>query len=72
MLFIDFFFLLGKNSTATYQRIENMIKQSVEEANRVYNMVEFYGKGRTIHRGIKFELDDYFIDSDKQCGPRKK
>ena len=49
-----------------------MIKQSVEEANKVYNMVEFYGKGRTIHRGIKFELDDYFIDSDKQCGPRKK
>ena len=61
-----------KNATATYQRIEHMIKNSVKEANRIYNMAEFYGKGRTIHSGIKFALSDYFIDTDEHCGPKRK
>ena len=46
-----------------------MIQRSVKEANRVYNMAEFYGKGRTIHKGIKFELTDYYIDTDLNCNP---
>ena len=44
----------------------------MKEANRVYNTVEFYGNGRTIHKGIKFDLTDYFIDNDLNCGPRLK
>lgn len=57
------------SSKATYNRILKMIQRSVKEANRVYNMAEFYGKGRTIHKGIKFELTDYYIDTDLNCNP---
>ena len=61
-----------KNSTATYQRIERIIKKNIEEANRVFNLAEFYGKGQNIHKGIEFKLTDYFIDTDEKCGPRKR
>ena len=61
-----------QNATATYDRIRRIIKRSVREANRVYNTVEFYGNGRKIHKGIHFDLTDYFIDNDLNCGPTKK
>ena len=66
------FFLVDQNATATYDRIRRIIKRSVREANRVYNTVEFYGNGRKIHKGIHFDLTDYFIDNDLNCGPAKK
>ena len=49
-----------------------MIQRSVAEANEVYNLAEFYGKGHTIHKGIKFELTDFFIDTDLNCGPSRR
>ena len=69
--FIDgtYDFFIDGSSKATYNRILKMIQRSVKEANRVYNMAEFYGKGRTIHKGIKFELTDYYIDTDLNCNP---
>ena len=56
-------------STSYFEQFLKMIQRSVKEANRVYNMAEFYGKGRTIHKGIKFELTDYYIDTDLNCNP---
>ena len=62
-------FFIDGSTKATYDRILRMIHRSVKEANRVYNMAEFYGKGRTIHKGIRFELTDFYIDTDLNCNP---
>ena len=70
VIYLQFF--PDKNYTATYQRIERIIKKNIEEANRVFNLAEFYGKGQNIHKGIEFKLTDYFIDTDEKCGPRKR
>ena len=62
-------FFIDGSTKATYDRILRMIQRSVKEANRIYNMAEFYGKGRTIHKGIRFELTDFYIDTDLNCNP---
>ena len=57
IFFIDgtYDFFIDGSSKATYDRILKMIQRSVKEANRVYNMAEFYGKGRTIHKVRSFK-----------------
>ena len=63
------YIFIDGSTKATYDRILRMIQRSVKEANRIYNMAEFYGKGRTIHKGIRFELTDFYIDTDLNCNP---
>jgi len=60
----------GFNATATYEAIQHLIEASVEHANNVFSVAEFYGSGTRIHKGISFVLADYHIDNDQDCQPQ--
>ena len=46
-----------------------MLQNAIEYANYVYSNVEFYsiGRSRKTHKGISFQMSDYFIDTDEAC-----
>ena len=54
---------------STYNRIKRIFQNSIEYANKVFSNVEFNTENRRrgVHRGIKFQMTDYLIDTDEGC-----
>ena len=63
-----------ENKTSTYTRIRRILQNSIEYANVVFSNVEFStrNRGRGAHRGIKFQMTDYLIDTDEVCHDHSK
>ena len=67
---ISLYFQLEKrNKNATLNRIKRILQNSIDYANHVYANVDFYSfdGSQRVHRGIRFIMEDYLIDTDEDC-----